>query len=449
MDTLTTEQASVVRALAEGKNIFMTGPGGTGKSYLIGLLQTCLESLIDPEANMCNKKVNVNITALTGCAALLLGPKAKTLHSWSGIGLGKEDPVDLVWKINRNGRAKKLWRSVDLLVIDEISMLTAELLEKLNEIGQRMRKNFDKPFGGIQLLLVGDFYQLPPVIKDGKGSFAFESRHWSTIIHKTIELKEIHRQKDPVFQKLLCEIRLGDLSAEGEALLRSRMDLPWQSQKIRPTLLFPKNADVDMINQVNLKALKGRPVTYKAQYGYASSKIADKTRLMDPSFVQTVTNMDRDAMYRTELTLLTGAQVMLITNLSVEKGLVNGSRGVVVGFTEKSADKDDGDIPIVEFLNGMRIPIPTHNWEIEGHPGVFRNQIPLRLAWACTIHKAQGSTLDCALVDIGDNTFECGQAYVALSRVKSLDSLYVHDFDRAAIRANKKVYDYYKSLSEE
>ena len=108
MDTLTTEQQSVVKALAEGKNVFMTGPGGTGKSYLIGLLQPCLESLIGPEANMCNKKVNVNITALTGCAALLLGPKAKTLHSWSGIGLGKEDPVELVWKINRNGRAKKL-----------------------------------------------------------------------------------------------------------------------------------------------------------------------------------------------------------------------------------------------------------------------------------------------------------------------------------------------------
>ena len=289
----------------------MTGCGGTGKSYVIGQLGSLLEPLM-------GKKPLIEVTALTGCAALLLGPKAKTLHSWAGIGLGREEPIDLVWKINRNGRAKKYWKNTDLLVIDEISMLTAELLEKLNEIGQRMRKCFSKPFGGIQLLLVGDFYQLPPVAKDKAVVFAFESRLWSTIVNETIELRTIHRQKDPVFQGILAEARSGTLSAESQAILRSRMGLDWKSHKIRPTLLFPKNAEVDMINDVNIKALKGRPYVYKVQYAYGSAKIADKTKILDPTFMKTVATMDRDAMYRPELTLLVGAQVMLIANLDIE-----------------------------------------------------------------------------------------------------------------------------------
>jgi ATP-dependent DNA helicase PIF1 len=196
-----------------------------------------------------------------------------------------------------------------------------------------------------------------------------------------------------------------------------------------------------MINEANLKALKGSRKTFETGFAYADMGVAARTNLKSEDFKRTVAQMDRDAMYRDKLLLAEDAQVMLITNLDVGAGLVNGSRGVVVSF-----DTKDGS-PIVEFLNGSRLPIGPHKWEIDGHPGVFRTQIPLRLAWACTIHKAQGSTLDCALVDIGDNTFECGQAYVALSRVKSLDSLYVHDFDRAAIRANKKVWEYYNSLS--
>ena len=436
METLTSEQYSIIKALAEGKNVFMTGCGGTGKSYVIGLLGSLLEPLM-------GKKLSIEVTALTGCAALLLGPKAKTLHSWAGIGLGREEPIDLVWKINRNGRAKKYWRNTDLLVIDEISMLTAELLEKLNEIGQRMRKCFSKPFGGIQLLLVGDFYQLPPVAKDKAVVFAFESRLWSTVVQETIELRTIHRQKDPVFQGILAEARSGTLSAESQAVLRSRMGLDWKSHKIRPTLLFPKNAEVDMINDVNIKALKGRPYVYKVQYAYGSAKIADKTKILDSTFMKTVATMDRDAMYRSELTLLVGAQVMLIANLDIEKGLVNGSRGVVTGFTEKTSDKDEGDVPIVEFLNGLTVPVNPHKWEIEGHAGVYRCQIPLRLAWACTIHKAQGATLDCALIDIGENVFEYGQAYVALSRVKNLESLYVHDFSPLAFKTHTKVSEFY------
>jgi ATP-dependent DNA helicase PIF1 len=356
------------------------------------------------------------------------------LHSWAGIGLGKDDVAELIWKIQRNGRAKKHWKQTDVLVIDEISMLTLDLLDKLDDIGKRMRRS-SSPFGGIQLLLVGDFCQLPPVIKDADLQFAFESRRWPTIVQKTIELKEIHRQKDPVFQTVLGEARRGSLSMESIGLLKGRMGLDWKKQKIRPTLLFPKNAEVDMINAANLKALKGiRP--FEAGYAFAKPGIKAKFDLKNEAFLRAVAALDKDAMYRPKLELAVGAQVMLIKNLDVPGGLVNGSRGVVAKFG------DDGE-PVVEFLNGRLIPMSLQEWPIDGYSGISRTQYPLRLAWACTIHKAQGATLDSALIDIGEGVFEVGQAYVALSRVKSLDSLFVHNFSPEAFRLHTKVEAFY------
>jgi len=435
MDSLTEKQQEVIKTLAEGHNVFMTGCGGTGKSYVLKMLDMLLAPTLEAKLG---KKPIIHITALTGCAALLLGPEASTLHSWSGIGLGREDVSDLIWKIQRNGRAKRNWKACDLLVIDEISMMTVELLEKLDDIGKRMRKCFDKPFGGIQLLLVGDFCQLPPV---KQLTFAFESDRWTTIVPKVIELTLVQRQKDPVFQKILTEARAGDLSSVSEALLKERMGLDWRSLRIRPTLLFPRNAEVNMINDANLKALKGPLKTFEAGISYADLKVAAKTNIKTEDFKRSVAFLDRDAMYRDKLILAEDAQVMLITNLDIAAGLVNGSRGVVVGFDTKDCS------PIVEFIGGHRLPIPLHKWEIDGYPGVFRTQYPLRLAWACTIHKAQGATLDSALIDIGPNTFEYGQAYVALSRVRSLEGLYIHDFTPEAFSLHPKVAGFYKMSS--
>jgi len=430
-DTLEGEQKEVIDTLATGVNVFMTGCGGTGKSYVI---QAILEVMPDKLVERGLKGI-IHVTALTGCAALLLGPEAKTIHSWAGIGLGKESPGELVSKIVKNGRAKKYWRQTDLLVIDEISMLTAELLDKLDDIGKRMRRS-SKPFGGLQVLLVGDFCQLPPVVKEGTMSFAFQSERWPTLIQKTVELKKIHRQKDPIFHKILDEARKGTISAESEALIKTRMGLDWKSLKIRPTLLFPKNHEVDMINEANLKVLKGARKTFKVNTGYTEAKVAMKISDKDPAFSRAVEVIDREAGYRCELELAVGAQVMLIYNLNVMKGLVNGSRGIVVDFLE------DGNV-LVEFLDGRRVPIGPHKWELENYKGAYRSQYPLRLAWACTVHKAQGATLDSALIDIGVDTFECGQAYVALSRVKSLESLYVHNFSREAFRLHPTVKAFY------
>ena len=444
LESLTEEQLSVINHLLEGENLFLTGGGGVGKSYLLSAIYTEFPGLKKRLVAARNpgsvaKLPRIQMCALTGCAALLLGHKAKTLHSWAGIGLGKGSVSELYIKIRRNQKAMRNWLCTDLLIIDEISMMTAELLDKLNEIGKKVRSN-RKPFGGIQVLLVGDFYQLPPVNKsDEVTKFAFESDAWKELITSSIELTIIQRQKDEVFQKVLKEGRVGQLSKESCEILRACEGRDWKENKIRPTLLFPRRSEVEMINDSNLRALEGRRYTYKARLVY-DGKIPDGFSESDEGFQKSLNMFDSDAAYSKELELMLNAQVMLIANVDPDNGLVNGSRGVVVDFCKST------ELPIVEFLNGIKKPVGTHTWPIEDYEFISRSQVPLKLAYAVTIHKSQGATLDSALVDIGSGVFEYGQAYVALSRVRSLEALYVYDFDPMAFKAHPKVKAFYKSL---
>jgi ATP-dependent DNA helicase PIF1 len=430
MDTLTAEQRAVYDHVVGGGNLFLTGGGGVGKSYLI--------SLIHQEVS---KRKTVQLCALTGCAALLLGHGAKTLHSWAGIGLGKEDVQALFVKIRRNGRAMRNWLSVGLLVIDEVSMMTAELLDKLDALAQRIRKN-GRPFGGIQVLLVGDFYQLPPVRRGGGGEpwYAFEAACWSSVVPHAMELTVIHRQKEAAFQQILIEARRGELSAASCAALRERMAVDWQSGKIRPTLLFPRRAEVDLINERNFQALTGRKETYAAGLVLNGGKAPAGFDVRGEAFQRYLQSVDTDAPYVLEVSLVVDAQVMLIANVDPTAGLVNGSRGVVVGYCASTGN------PVVEFLNGRREVVGRHAWPLEEYPWVSRTQIPLRLAYAFTIHKSQGASLDSALVDIGSGNFEVGQAYVALSRVRSLEALYVYDFEPRVFQAHRSVVAFYAAL---
>jgi len=470
-DSLSPEQKAVFDALLLGKNVFLTGGGGTGKSHLISIIN---QELPDLKFNYLGNPYRIHTTALTGCAAILLGTNAKTLHSWAAIGLGRGTAEELAEQIKKKKRQKS-WNQTDLLIIDEISMMQAELLDKLNRIGQIIRKN-SKPFGGIQLLLVGDFYQLPPVMRDTSGAgvlptevFAFQSPDWSKIVDVSIELKTIHRQKDEVFRTILTEARTGSLSKESIEILKSRIGLEWRHLKIRPTLLFPRKAEVDKINEANLAALTGERYTFKAGFQTAVPKSKASTlpfgtiqietednyiyceglvglaKDAEIDFTREIETMDRDASYLKETEIALDAQVMLIVNLDMSFGLVNGSRGVVVGFT---AGKNK--FPIVEFLNGEKRVMTPHRWLIEDYSTkekkIYRTQVPLRLAYALTIHKSQGASLDSALVDIGSNTFEYGQAYVALSRVRSLDALYIHAFESKSFKAHPRVKDFYMSL---
>jgi ATP-dependent DNA helicase PIF1 len=444
LETLTGEQLAVFEHLLEGENIFLTGGGGVGKSYLLSAIYTDFPGLkkrmvAAKNPNTVAKLPRIQMCALTGCAALLLGHKAKTLHSWAGIGLGKGSVSELYVKIRKNQKSMRNWLCTDLLIIDEISMMTAELLDKLNEIGKKVRSN-RRPFGGIQVLLVGDFYQLPPVNKsDEETRFAFESDAWKEAITTSIELTQIQRQKDEVFQRVLKEARIGALGKESCEILGSCQGREWRENKIRPTLLFPRRVEVDMINDSNLRALTGRRYSYKARLVY-DGKIPDGFSETDEGFLKALQMFDSDAAYSKELELMLDAQVMLVANVDPDNGLVNGSRGVIVGFSPST------ELPIVEFVNGIKKPIGTHCWPIEDYEFISRSQIPLRLAWSQTIHKGQGATLDSALVDIGSGIFEYGQAYVALSRVRSLEALYVYDFDPLAFKAHPKVKQFYKHL---
>ena len=439
--SLNEEQLTALTKILDGKSIFLTGPGGSGKSYLLEVLQE--------EFKLLGKILA--ITALTGCAALLLGSNAKTLHSWAGIGLGKGNLDEIIRSIVTNGRKKKAWIKTHCLVIDEVSMMTPQLLELLDAVGRRVRKCRTEPFGGLQVVFVGDFYQLPPVCNE-KNPFAFQSPIWKDVVSATICLKTIYRQSDEIFQKVLGEARTGTLSEESIEILKGRMNLPWKKELIRPTLLFTRNADVGEINYSHFAKLTGDVKTYAvttvnpstAVPGTLDSFLKTSTPVLPQLTTQEVQwaieRLDKDAPYEKELTLKVGAQVMLLVNLNQEAGLINGSRGIVNSF-----DKDGN--PVVLFAsNNTMLPVKPHIWKLEGDANIGRQQIPLRLAYALTIHKAQGASLDSAFIDIGASTFEYGQAYVALSRVRNLNSLFIYDFDPKAFRVHPAVNDFYNRL---
>jgi len=428
------EQESFLKLEERGHSIFLTGSAGTGKSFI-------LNHLIDRY-----KKTGktYGLTAMTGCAALLLG-KAQTLHSWASVGLAKDPVSKLISSIRKSRKSMKRWLLTDVLIVDEVSMMPPELFEKLDQIGKKLR-NSQKPFGGIQLIFVGDFFQLPPVSNDQK--FIFEIDLWSTINFKVIQLTEIMRQTNPVFHKILNEARIGQISQETLDILNKRKGLPWKKLEIKPTLLFPHRSIVANINAQNLAKLEGIQNSYKVSTVITQECAVDITSLPIKFAIE---KTNRDAPYEEELLLKVGAQVMLIINMpkktgdeknDLEMDLVNGSRGIVTGFMEDSIKT-----PLVKFQGFTKsIPISHNMWSIDEFEGVSQMQIPLKLAYALTIHKAQGATLDSALIDIGLNTFESGQAYVALSRVKSLESLYLWDIDPSAFRANPKVKKFYSSL---
>jgi ATP-dependent DNA helicase PIF1 len=309
-------------------------------------------------------------------------------------------------------------------------------------------------------VLVGDFFQLPPINKNREEvmKFVFESERWSRIVDRTFELKSIQRQKDPVFQDILNAARYGKINDTHIAILKDREGLDWKNLKIKPTLLFSRRVDVDTVNEANLKALTSERYIYTAKT-IRDEKAPPAISLKSPEIEAAIDIYDKNAPYSKELILAVGAQVMLIHNLDIEIGLVNGSRGVVVGFTEPTVpDKvtaigfttentNSSQYPIVEFVNGNRVVIEPHSWMIDSLDGyVGRQQIPLRLAYALSIHKSQGATLDRALIDIGESTFEYGQAYVALSRVRDLKSLYIWSIDSKAFKVHPKVLKFYEGI---
>lgn len=453
---LSREQQIAFDKYVQGHNIFITGPGGVGKSALI---KKIYEHSIRRMKNIC-------VTAMTGCAALLLDCKAKTLHSWAGIGLGNGSIETLVNKILRNKSCKINWKKTNILIVDEVSMLSLKLFEILDKIGKIIR-NCQKPFGGIQLIFSGDFYQLPPVgNKDEPDTmkFCFESDYWNSVFHRNcqIQLTRIYRQKDDSYTTILNQIREGKIKKKtNETLLQYVGRKIPDDLIIEPTKLYPTKYMVDNINSNKMDLLDCETHEYDLNYlydvkvpglgsgsGSGSGSDGVEKKAYSPNDIKyEIESIANNILCDNKLKLKIGAQVMCVINMNTQndsrKGLeiCNGSQGIVVGFNEINKN------PIVKFNNGIIMDIERHIWTSDKIPGIGVSQIPLILAWALTIHKSQGSTLDVAEIDVGSGIFECGQTYVALSRVKSLDGLYLKSFDVSKIKINKKVKDYYESLT--
>jgi ATP-dependent DNA helicase PIF1 len=431
---LTNDQQSAISAIRRGRNVMITGPGGTGKTTIINHLFT----IMDPVRYL-------GITAMTGAAAVLIG--GTTLHSYLGIGLGKDSEDDLVKKINNREKLKRKWRDTNILVVDEVSMLPADLFDKLNRIAKRVRKR-SEPFGGMQLVFGGDFLQLPCI----KGDFCFESKAWHECRFDIFYLTKIMRQADKQFQACLNRARFGEMTEEDfeyvtQSILPEGKALKEKNGvEIKPTRILCENVDVNEINQTKLEQLPAEEIheyKYKIEYNLDNYE----TRVHQFMF-KDITKL---CNAQPKLCLSVGAQVMLLVNKDVKQGLVNGSRGVVTRFIEYKTLNSKGDEkihyrPVVRFGNG-EIVIDRHGYEVKDGKYLVATifQIPLKLAYAVTVHKSQGMTLDSAIINL-KGVFEYGQAYVALSRVKDVNNLFLKNVTKSAFKAHPKALEFYRQL---
>jgi len=435
---LSREQQIAFDKYVQGHNIFITGPGGAGKSELIRLINK----------HALNNFKNIHVTALTGCAAILLNCKAKTLHSWASIGLGNDTIESLVFKIKRNNFAKKIWKETDILIVDEVSMLSMKLFDTLNAIGKAVR-NTTIPFGGIQVIFSGDFYQLPPVgnyLEPSTQSFCFESEDWFSVFYfdNHIELKKIYRQTDEIYSSILNQIREGKIKRKSNDLLLQYVGRELDVNLIvEPTKLFPTKHKVEEINKFKMTSLNTEMREYKIKYEIKAEKeirrhFSENEIKLELEFLASNLLCDK------EIKLKIGSQVMCIINIKSEQGdvlICNGSQGIIKSYCEITG------YPFVKYNNGIEMVMTRHSWVSENIPGICVSQVPLILSWALTIHKSQGASLDAAEIDVGSGIFECGQTYVALSRVRSLNGLYLTSYDHKRIKINKKVKDFYESLT--
>lgn len=410
-------QSEALSILKTGANVFLTGEPGSGKTHTVNQYVDYLHRRgIDPA-----------ITASTGIAATHLG--GVTIHSWSGIGIKtKLDKRDL-GRIVLNEHIEKRVRRAKVLIIDEVSMLSSETLSMVDLVCRKIKQRAE-PFGGVQIILVGDFFQLPPVVRmeaenNAQGvllekpsaKFAYDSPVWMRAKPAVCYLTEQHRQDDNNFLSILSSIRRNVFSEDHLRALETRKIKSDQAPDGVPKL-FSLNADVDSINNKMLGKIFGSPQVFSmSSEGLRAQVAALQKGCLSPEI----------------LCLKVGAAVMFTKN-NLKEGFVNGTLGEVSGF-----DKESG-FPIVAIRNGRRIKVTPMDWTVEEN-GKIRariTQLPLRLAWAITVHKSQGMSLDEAVMDLSD-VFEFGQGYVALSRVRKLSGIHLLGWNERAFLVHPEI----------
>ena len=401
----------------ERRSVFFTGDAGTGKSFLLRRIIDALRLV------SCTF-----VTASTGIAACNIG--GTTVHSFAGVGIATDPKEALAEKVARDARAASRWRRCNTLIIDEISMIDADLFDKLEFVARHVRRS-SLPFGGIRLVLCGDFFQLPPVFKRSSPStnrFCFQSEQWEKCVPTCVVLDEIYRQKNEEFIAMLREIRRGIVSPKTEHILSTLTPIGKDTDTY--TQLRSRNDECDAINRSKLAALDGDMKEFHAKEWHL------------PGEDQTMNMLRNNCQAPCLLQLRVHAQVILLKNLEVASGLSNGSRGVVCGFSASS-------LPIIRFSNHMEKEIEPAEFVIEreGRKIASLVQLPLKLAWALSIHKSQGMTIPMLCVCLS-GVFEFGQAYVALSRATDLSSLSVTNFSPSVVRAHPSVIQFYDSISD-
>jgi hypothetical protein len=398
------KQVQALRVMLDGASVFLTGAPGAGKTYVLNQFIR----------RATREGRTVAVTASTGIAATHIG--GTTIHSWSGLGIRDElTGRDLQW-LKANDKLVKRYNGTDVLVIDEISMLHGKRLDMVNQACKALRKS-DEPFGGLQVILVGDLFQLPPVSRGSEVSdFAHTSEAWRELRPKICYISEQHRQSGGELLDILEAMRRGQVEDYHSELLQERMGKE-PAEDMPVTRLYSHNVDVESINDRHLAALNGTTRTYPMQTRGAAAKVEQLTRsLLAPETLE----------------LKIGAEVMFVANNFAGK-YVNGTRGRVIGFQSGQ--------PVVQLVNGKEIKVEPHTWVLEedGKKKAEAVQLPLRLAWAITIHKSQGMSLDAAEIDLS-RSFTPGMGYVALSRVRSLDGLFLAGLNRMAMQLHPDIH---------
>jgi len=407
-----------------GNNVFLTGPAGSGKTHVLNEYITFLKE----------HGVGVAVTASTGIAATHL--KGVTIHSWSGIGI-KDHLTD--YDLDNLEQKQYLWKrfeNTQVLIIDEISILSSKTLDCVDKVLKNFKRN-ELPFGGLQVVFSGDFFQLPPIEKKrvqdenviyydeedvSTTPFAFKAKSWKDADLKMCYLSEQFRQNDDQLVEILSEIRKGAFSEKNKKLLQSRIV---DSQDETITKLYTHNLNVDNFNIKKLQALDSESKTYEL-------KSKGKDVLVEA--------LKRGSLVTEKIEIRKGALVMFVKNNPLV-GYVNGTVGEVIDF-------EDG-FPVVKTKEGKRFVATPQTWSIEDGSKIIAEmtQVPLKLAWAVTIHKSQGMTLDKAVIDLSKSFVE-GQGYVALSRVKSLDGLYLLGFNHTALQVHNEIINLDKEIRE-
>ena len=393
------KQLEALNIVKQNNNLFLTGSAGTGKSFTINKIVEYLE----------DNEIKYGLTALTGCAASLIN--GQTLHSYLSLGINKS-LKDIYDDLNKKNIPKlRLLKSLKTLIIDEVSMMSNELLELIDGLFKMIKSN-NLPFGGIQIIMVGDFHQLPPI----KSNYCFTSSIWDDLKMNIIILTELIRQKDDlILQEILEEMRNGKITDDSYKILEKLKDTKFEND-IKPTKLFPINTNVDKLNTYEFNKLvklnNNQTKTYKAFSKYKNDSISSY-----------------------DICLTLNAQIMVIRNIAVENRLVNGTRGIVVGLLDTTV--------IIKDINGI---IHHINYYTDINKNCKNNIsfMPLKLAYAISIHKSQGSSIDCLELDLGEDIFVSGQTYTALSRATNINNIKIINLDKSSFFVNKKIIDFYK-----